>query len=859
MMRVLTFLLLAVSARATEIIGSDALQSVPTASSWSAAVNFRPGDGETVEQNPPRFSWPYIPSVDSFLPYTDKSVNRFRFKISPNSNMSSPVVDVECNYNFYNTLAPLTAGNTYYWQIEFMTLAEVHEADSAIRSFTIAADAVEWDRSDLVDEMYLAAKADHPHLLFNDSNRSAVSTAVQATSGWSTLVSAADAAIGQAYWPDEVSAGDKGAWALAILQVAFVYQMTQDADYEGAAEQLALLADYYVDNDGPITDQITVNTWIQVYQSICYGYDWLYDLMDGTQRTTVLNAIYLRTRWVLHGLPLTLTGDPEAYGYSDITGAYAGTSRIQYFSLFKRGDSHGFYNFQHGMLGALSAFGDDADCRTLFDIGINYMIGVTYPFGQGAPNQGREYGAGGLMIDGNALFTAMLADILFPEAGFDKNPFWADCADWHDRMIPVKWDQTYEPWGDGGQDAYIMAWNSVGRNLAWFTQSGAIRTHWNNQVTTTFGGTPQANNVYDIALDYYYNLPAGVTSYDKSKLFLEEGWVCASSVVPNGSNAFNDGVGFNFAARPRGSEGGHSSYCDGNFEFWAYGGVLTMGGNGINSYSHVPWASNTICINGLGQVQPQVSPLDEYYARIIAYKTTDNYTYTAADLTEAYPDEVFVVANTPAAFADLHDGAPLPGLTKVQRHVLFMHGKYFVVFDDLANGATAATWSWVYHILPDTLSGSPTTTFDYTVPGSGGDVAVYVKHIGTGAGITTTHLETTDVASNPITAEDYYDQTFVPRKNHVMWVSSADTATTFTFMTVIFPVAPGGAAPTITRVDDKTVTVVHAGSSIDETISFDPANVTADFVVNPEAASEGGVSNTLTAPTVNATTVNNAP
>jgi hypothetical protein len=111
-----------------------------------------------------------------------------------------------------------------------------------------------------------------------------------------------------------------------------------------------------------------------------------------------------------------------------------------------------------------------------------------------------------------------------------------------------------------------------------------------------------------------------------------------------------------------------------------------------------------------------------------------------------------------------------------------------------------------------------------------------VEHIGTGLGIDSTHYATTDIAKNPITGENYYSETWAPRRNHVMWVKSIGSSTTFNFMAVVFPVAAGDAAPTITRVDDTTVTVSHAGYGINKTISFGDteADLTVDLDGEPE-------------------------
>jgi hypothetical protein len=134
MTRVLLFLVMAAAVRATEVIGSDALRTVPVSQAYSSMVNNKPGDGETVDLNPPRFCWSYLPVMTGFNSYNDTAVKSFRFQISANSNMSSPSTNVTCNYPWYNALAPLTAGNTYYWQIEYRTPVTVDATNDFVTS-----------------------------------------------------------------------------------------------------------------------------------------------------------------------------------------------------------------------------------------------------------------------------------------------------------------------------------------------------------------------------------------------------------------------------------------------------------------------------------------------------------------------------------------------------------------------------------------------------------------------------------------------------------------------------------------------------------------------------------------------------
>ena len=54
-------------------------------------------------------------------------------------------------------------------------------------------------------------------------------------------------------------------------------------------------------------------------------------------------------------------------------------------------------------------------------------------------------------------------------------------------------------------------------------------------------------------------------------------------------------------------------------------------------------------------------------------------------------------------------------VTKVQRHVLFEHHQYFVLYDDVAT-STNANFEWVYHVFQNSVSNlTQGGSFNYTV------------------------------------------------------------------------------------------------------------------------------------------------
>src|SRR5205823_34037 len=74
---------------AQTIVADEALIQLPPSANWNMVVNFRPGDGETVSLNPPRFSWTYSStpsnSDNENNNNADISPKEFLFQISSNS------------------------------------------------------------------------------------------------------------------------------------------------------------------------------------------------------------------------------------------------------------------------------------------------------------------------------------------------------------------------------------------------------------------------------------------------------------------------------------------------------------------------------------------------------------------------------------------------------------------------------------------------------------------------------------------------------------------------------------------------------------------------------------------------------
>src|SRR3989344_2288448 len=905
-----------------KVIGSETLIPLPTSALWSGYVNFRPGDGEVVDLNPPRFSWSYNPDpTAAYCPggtfCGNYAPHEFIFQIADNQNFASPIVNIRTPYNTYNFLSPLTSGRTYYWRIAYIrpknlsnpatwtTQPDSWESApyvwSGTRSFTISGTATDWDRSKLADETYLAEKGQHPHMYFNSSNRAQVAQFLEelsakykngtakvwekdAGAGWTAIKQGADQYIGQSAWWTRTNADGiySGNWASAVTTVAVVWQMTRDPKYLAVNPQQALvnMAQWYVSVGGDRADIVSGVVDKTFIRALALGYDWLYEVMSSEQRAVVLNAIERNALYLVKGGGIWFFPYDSRFrwGSGDPSALYEGGFWVNDGSHAKIGSSHPMATFQASLIGAMSAYADSPAVREFFNMGVNYFIGVTWPYGSdGGMSRGRGYGVGDYTM---AIPNALLFQMLFPEAQFNLNPFFKLNTDWWELMVPVGFIQGNEPFGDtGGGPVYGWQDNTFGRNLALLLNDGSALKHWREEIPL-YPAARHLDTFDKIMPLFYFSTPAEASDKSLGRVFPREGWALGCSAQPNDPSCIRDGVGFTMQARPRGGDSSHENYNDLSFQLWAYGTAITDGGSGYGDYSRIPMSNNPPFVNGLGPLNP-IYPKTPYFSRIVAFKDTADYTYTAADGVNSYPHYNYSPSGyefpcssniTPNICSVMLNGTPPPYATplsflkKVNRHILFVHKKYFVVYDDF-EAEQPATFSWLYHIpyifnitgkdangrdvytTQDTLQ-LDTTKMEYKykvgnkypdrlnriIPTT--NVSVQVAHI-------TTHPEEyilkdqtgsvvgNNVRSNPFTGEDYYNWSGggFPRA-HALWVSNKTPTNNFHFMTVIYPKNPadetaGKPDPVIERIDDYTARVTSPDGTVD-VISFNPDTAAAN-------------------------------
>lgn len=485
--------------------------------------------------------------------------------------------------------------------------------------------------------------------------------------------------------------------------------------------------------------------------------------------------------------------------------------------------SHQYEGSMDTAVCGLAAYEHSAIAREWFDLVLNYLVGVTCGHGYDeAWNEGAGYGTSKCKWLMNA---SLYFDTALPEASLGRNPFYRRIGDWFCRVIPV--GMEHHAWGNqrnssrGNHRAHM-------RKLAFLTGEGRFLLNWQQ-----YGGSgfSKWRPWIEFVLPHYYDKPEPAPETDGVGVFPVAGWGMAASGPPSLRSTFEEGLGLVFQCRPRGGYS-HSFNSDASFQLHAYGQMLNHGGGSSankDAYAYHTMSHNTILVDGLGQAQPGHGQPVPAYGRLTGFSRGDRHVYFAGDATHCYPRAPGNYARWGLPLHSVYETRALPYLKRFVRHILFVHNRYFVIYDDLAC-SQPATYTWLYHILPsDPIRLDPeTSTVDYAV----GDVRVRLVHAGATGSLTLEDRLGEDALINPFTGEDYRkwrkDKTLC---GHNLWVSNKEPARDWSFLAVVYPVRPDGQAPPIRTLDRATVQVG------DDVICFDPkeAPTGASIVVDAAA------------------------
>lgn len=768
---------------------------------YSRFVSFRPADAATVNLNPPRFSWPYVPGIFPGENGAYPVNQRFTLQIANRPHFHEPVVEVQDTpFNFYNALPVLRGSEKWYWRVGY-NVATDREEWSEVLSFNIAPDATEWDRSALADPArHLRG---HPRILWNAESWPEIKR-LQDTDPVSREVAAkaiqaADRDLG-AGWYKNFPKDDKQQlnymqMCKGLVRLGFAYLLTDDPKYLGFKERLLRMASWpkggYASPEGAgATDK-----W-ESHLTEYFGllYDWFYDEWTPKERATIKNSLEWRMDHTIHSFAWQRKG-----GTVMSHGSLATICR-----------SHDYENIMVTTTGAL-AIADESDvAREALELGLHYLIGITNGFGADEGwNEGPGYGNGKMKW---LMATAICCDTALP-LDFGKNPALAAYGDFFARITPV--GTRHCSFGNRAinERDWAGARATNFRRLAYLIGDGRLlKNHieTRERLYGDEGDYSPFNPWTEYVLPYHYQRPPERLETEYSKLFKIAGWVTVNSQPPSSYADWPHSVGMTFHCRPRGNYS-HAFPSENAFDIWAYGETIAHGGGTTanrDPYPDQSMSHNTVLVDGMGQWQDREANRLKQVGKISAYKEGPGYVYFAGDASNAYQRT--------------------PHLKRFIRHVLYMRERYFVIFDDLAvaRDHEPSTFQWLYHVYPETplALDDERGTFSYQV----GKTHVTVQHVAHVEGLELRDREGLDGLVNPLTGEDYRDRWLNPAKPrrdkpplfaHNIWVTNRTPAHDFSFLAVIFPYPEGTTPPTIARLDDLTVRVAYGKQQ--DTVSFD--------------------------------------
>ena len=803
-------------------IGGDALLADHPRSHFPRTVNFAPVGGETVRLNPPRFRWAYYP------PEAEVGPQEFVFQIARDPPFRQRVVDVRTPYNFYNTLKPLPAGGPLYWRVGTCKGGQEPFHWSGARVFHIAPDATVWDRSMLAEPDF--ASRPHPRILLGGDNRSKILRLAQTDADAKAILAAirdrAKQAMASDWWRDFPATDTKPAQAsfLSIAHdlchVAFLLRLTGEKQYAGVIERAAVLAGYPKggrSSPEPMGESNEDST--QITELLALLYDWLRPDLSAEQRKAFVGSLDWRTDHFVNNFAWKSTrAGKQAVPKAGSLSTWCG--------------SHHFEGFWDTFPAAIACYEESPAARECFDLGVNWLAGVSCGHGF---DEGWSAGPG----YGNSKFrwlmhSSMYLDSVFPEYKLGTLPWYQRVGEWFARMTPV--GLKHAPFGHGSNRAayYTAGRSDTFRSLAYLTGSGLFLRNWRE---TSGGDVTGASRLWiQLALPLLHPKPAERLEEDPVGLFPLAGWVMAGTQPPSSPAAYRESVGMIFKSSPAGAYN-HGFCAENSFHIYGYGQDLShaAGASIPEPYSTHSMSHNTVLIDGIGQVQKQWEDRPRL-AFLRAFQRGEGYVYWAGDATGAYPATPSCPRGYWGRFDDIYNQRDAGHLRRFIRHVVFLRGKYFVIFDDLS-AAKPATFSWLYHILPaDPIAiDTDTATIDYRV----GDVPVRIVHVGGRDQLDILDLTGDEGFRNPMTGEDYRVNAGRARgqkrpadlvAGHNLWVSNKARAEDFHFLAVIAPARPGAKPPAIERIDDRTVRVG------DDVISFDPGTAhRANLVIDVPA------------------------
>ena len=605
----------------------------------NANMPFRPADGLATTQNPPDFSWPYLPDA-----------SEYHLQLGRTASMDGERVEVEgLKTNYYNFDRTLDEG-AWYWRVRYrLSPAEGWSTWSSVRRFRIAEENVPFPVPPIGDMMARMEKG-HPRVWTNPGDLEAFRSRRLSGSGkavFDRVYASVQADLGQPLPPDPPfpymdlnisSVSPEFVKALQelrayadtsldrLLNAAFVYLLTGD-------ERIGEFAKAHLMNvtawDPSGSTQFGIND--QVHRAVAYrsaiAYDWLYDFLSPDDRKAVQEMIKTRV--------------------ADLIDKYLVSQPIYQYPF----DSHGWTIIGYiGLMGTVLLH-DIPEAEQWMRRSVPAFINLLPPWGgeDGSWSQGTGY------WQWSSGSNKELMDILLSAGAIN---LYEKAFSRHEGLYPIYMFPHGSPTGVFGNDSHYAPSAYSTRLLNRMAQ--AYRDPRLKWAAEAIGDMPRA-----ALQDYFYrddDLPA-VPPADLPK----GRWFPVTGLVAMHSDLLDrERISLYFKSSPYGSYS-HSQADQNGFILHAYGEALAIK-SGVydyyNSVHHRGFTKRTYSANAITYDGREGQPIDDFDAKgqVLGFVHHPIFDAVSGDATAAY----------------------MGGLTRAVRHIVYVRPSMYVVIDELA-------------------------------------------------------------------------------------------------------------------------------------------------------------------------------
>ncbi|SFA73435.1 Fibronectin type III domain-containing protein [Cohnella sp. OV330] len=634
---------------------SSTPQAAAADSGWPANVlggtnmPFRPTDSLVTTQNPPDFSWPFVTGAD-----------KYDLQVSRDSSFATVAHENDAiQFNYYNFPVTFDAG-TWYWRVRYHQTSGAWSDWSTARKFRIDADNVPF-AVPAVDTLMGKVSTAHPrvwttpaeltafrNLRLSGNSKTVFDQTVAAYNASANKPLPADPTFpymnnevptnSDAYVAAQQALKKTAEDALNDMQnAAFLYLVTGNATYGNRAKTLLLnLASW--NPNGATSYRIHD----QVHRSIAYrsaiAYDWLYDLLSESDKSTVRDMVKARTNTLVQN-------------YLSNQGFY----KFPY-------DSHGWTIVGYIGLIATAMLNDMPEAAEWYRLSVPLFINVLPPWGgeDGSWSQGTGYwqwssGSNKELMD--VLLSSGAINVY--DKAFSRN----------EGLYPLYMFPHGSPIGVFGDDSqYTPGAPSVSLLTRMADIYDDSRLKWEAEAigAKSTGLTDYFYRADDVGSQPPVDLPKGI-------------WFPDTGAVAMHSELYEtDRTSLYFRSSPYGTYN-HTMSDQNSFVVNAFGESLAVkagyydfyGSKHHSNFTRQTFSANAITFDGRkGQANDNINA----DGKVLGFVTSPDFDATSGDATAAYQG----------------------GLSKAVRHIIYVRPSVYVVVDDLAttkDGGSEFEWN----------------------------------------------------------------------------------------------------------------------------------------------------------------------